>query len=147
MSYNPSLPSSASAMSLLQGVQSTTNASPSTKSLSAPWVTLPPTTNDGVSFSAPVLVRGFVSLTQQARGRIGDNNDSANYKEQAGVCVYPYGTASDLYEEVSDDELIFYRSSAATIKIVAMDEWTSAQFPGISFGGGYTRFTAMRLGS
>ena len=148
MSYSPNLSGAGLAMALLTGVQSTTNAAPSASSTNAPWLTLPPTTTDGISFSAPVLMRGFIASTTVCRTRVGDSNDAANYKEQAGYCVYPYLSATaDLYEEVSDDEVVFFRSGASsTIKPVVFDEWTSASFPGMTFGGSYTRYAAFRMG-
>jgi len=147
MSYSPGLFSGAGeAMALLTGVQSTLNGSPSAVDVDVPWLTLPPTISDGVSFSVPVLLRGVISATAQCRGRVGDDNDAANYKEQSGVCIYRYGTVDDLYEEVSDDEVGFWRSSAATIKVRVFDQWTSASYPGLSFDGTYTRYFAFRMG-
>ena len=149
MSYSPNLFGAGyrpEAMALLTGVQSTSNASPTTKDIDVPWVTLPPTTSDGVSFTSTVLMRGVVSATAQCRGRVGDDNDATNYKEQAGVCIYKFNTFDDLYEEVSDDEVGFWRDAPSTIKVRVFDQWTSSSYLGMSFDGTYTRYFAFRMG-
>lgn len=147
MSYNPSLFTfKGESMSLLTGVQSTTNASPTNASVEADWITMPPNNTSGVSFSSPVLVKGIISATANARSRVGDENDSSNYKEQAGIFILRHGSNDDLYSEVSDDEVQFYRSSSSTIKPVVFEEWTSSTYAGISFDNNYTRYIAMRIG-
>jgi hypothetical protein len=146
MSYSPLLVSSSIGMSLLTGVQAANNASPTAATQSPAWITLPPSTTDGVTFNAPVLFRGVPSALGQTRARIGDFNDQTNYKEQAAMCVYRAGTTDDLLEEVSDDELIFYRSSAAEIKIdIRLQYLSGASYPGLSFDNSETRYLAWRL--
>ena len=145
MSYSPLLHNDQS-MVLLTGVQSTTNASPTTSSVAVPWITLPPTNTDGISFDAPVLVRGVIATTNAARGRAGDYNDQGNYKEQAAVVCIRTNVNDALYAEISDDEVVFYRSSSSTIKPVAIGEWIGSGYSGMSFDSTYTRYLAMRLG-
>lgn len=147
MSYNPTLfEFRGEAMSLLTGVQSTTNASPSSTSSSVPWITLPANSSSGVYFDCPILMRGIISANLHCRSRVGDSNDTTNYKEQAGIHVNRYGSSDDLYSEVSDDEVQFYRSTSSTIKPVVIEEWTSATYAGIAFESSLTRYIAMRLG-
>ena len=147
MSYSPDLSTSIVGMSLLTGAKSTANASPTAASATPNWIDLPATAADGVSFSCPVLFRGVAAALGQTRARLGDSNDANNYKEQSALCVYRSGTTDDLLEEVSDDEMIFYRGVSSEILPSIRLQYTSGtNYPGLSFDSSETRYIAFRLG-
>lgn len=151
MSYIPELFSAAihpgNVMSLLSGYQNQYNGSPSASSSSVGWITLPPTTADGVSFSSPVLMRAMPVSSFGARSRVGDGNDPTNYKEQAGVYTYRSTTTNnELLDFSSDDECVFYRSEASEIFIQQIDGWASAFYTGARFNNAYNHAIVWRLG-
>lgn len=149
MSYSPTLFQTAAAgdtMTLLTGAQSLSNGSPTASSSSAAWITLPPTTTDGVSFSAPVLMRAVPISERHCRSRVGDANDSTNYKEQAGVYVWLSPTSShDIYEMTSDDECVFYRPEPSTILLEEIEGWVGGSGYRVEFNSAYNHSIAWRL--
>lgn len=149
MSYAPALFSSPSAnsMSLLSGAQSLSNGSPTASTANTGWITLPPTTADGVSFSAPILMRAVPVSERHCRSRVGDANDLNNYKEQAGTFVWVSGTTShDLYEHNSDDECVFYRDSPSTILLEEIEGWVGGAQYRVEFNAAYNHSLVWRLG-
>jgi hypothetical protein len=151
MSYAPDLFSAAinpgNVMSLLSGYQTQYNGSPSASSSSVGWITLPPTTADGVSFSSPVLMRAMPVSSFGARSRVGDSNDSTNYKEQAGVYTYRSTTTNnELLDFSSDDECVFYRSGPSEILIEEIQGWASSFYTGPRFNNAYNHAIVWRLG-
>ena len=150
MSYAPPLfsnPAAANSMSLLSGAQSLSNGSPTASTTTASWITLPPTNTDGVSFGSPVLMRAMPVSERYCRSRVGDANDTDNYKEQAGVyTLRAINTNDDLHEHQSDDECVFYRPSASTILLEEIDGWVGGAQYRVEFNATYNHSLVWRLG-
>ena len=149
MSFTPGLTAGEKAMILLTGVQASNNASPAAvEPAGTPWVTLPVATTSGVAFSNAILMRGTVSSTVQCMGRVGDVTNTTDYWEQCCLRIVRTGTADQIGGEISDDELCFHRNSsgaAAGIKISVIEQFTSTNYPGMSFEGTLTRYVVWRM--
>lgn len=134
-------------MSLLTGSQSGSNGSPSGSTTAAGWLTLPPTTADGISYGAPVLMRSVPVSDVAARSRIGDNNDPVNYKENAGIYTYLSTTTSNTLKEfTSDDECIFFRAAPSEILLQQLAGHVSSSYPGANFSNSFHHSMVMRVG-
>jgi len=148
MSYDPSNFSapSGNAMALLSGAQSLANGSPTASTTAAAWVTLPPTTTDGVSFSKKILMRAVPVSQNHCRSRVGDANDLTNYKEQAGVYTWLSGTTfHDLYEFSSDDECVFFRDVPSTILLEEIEGVRTGSGYEVQFSSTYNHSLVWRL--
>lgn len=149
MSYDPINFSSPSdnAMALLSGAQSLTNGSPTASTATAAWITLPPTTTDGVSFSKPILMRAVPISGNHCRSRVGDANDQNNYKEQAGLYTWLSSTTfHDLYEFSSDDECVFHRDAPSTILLEEIEGVRTGSGYEVQFDSTYNHSLVWRLG-
>lgn len=125
MSYNAGLVTS-NAFALLTGAKSQTNATPDTvEPAGTGWITVPAGATDGVAFTGAVLMRGILSSTAATKGRIGDDNDTSSYWEQACFYVPTSDANRNWTGEMSDDELCFYRSSGATINVEMLERISS----------------------
>ncbi len=146
MSYNAGISGGDTAFALLTGSKSTSNGTPDTvEPAGTSWITLPSGAADGVTFQGAVLMRGLPSSTTQCKGQIGDDG-STDYWEHACLYIPRAGATDNLTGEMSDDEVTFYRSAGATIKLVIISQITGTYYPGISFDSVYPRYCAWRMG-
>ena len=149
MSYTPGLSAGQNSTVMLTGVQATNNASPSAMEPAATsWVTLPVATTSGVAFSHSILMRGTVSSSVQCMGRVGDLTNTSNYWEDCCLRIVRTNTPDTIGGEISDDELCFHRSAAgaaAGIKIGMIEQFTSTNYPGVSFESTQTRYLVWRM--
>ena len=81
-------------------------------------------------------------------GRVGDVTNTTDYWEQCCLRIVRTGTSDTIGAEISDDELCFHRNSAgaaAGIKVAAIEQFTSVNYPGMSFEGTLTRYVVWRM--
>lgn len=149
MSYNPALSGGDNAFCFLTGITSAAqnNATPDTMEPgTTPWLTLPPAATSAMSTSAPVLFRGVPSVTANCNARFGDFYQSSAYYEQGQILVIPTNIAAGYGVERSDDELVLYRSSSATIKIQWLERLVASGVNAPNWEQTYTRYFAFRMG-
>ena len=151
MSYTPGLTGGEPSMCLLTGAQATNNASPTAvEPAGTTFISLPPTTADGITFNARGLIRGIFESTHNCMGRVGDADigKQSLYYEQANVRVIRSGTTDLIGGEISDDEFCAVRDASDVLKLILLSQYSSGSpsFYGLSFGSTYPRFCNWRMG-
>ena len=148
MSYNPALSGGDNAFCFLTGVTSAgnNNATPDTMEPgTTPWITLPPAATSAMSTTGAVLLRGVPSSSAVCQARFGDSMTGTNdLYEQGNIFVIELSPTAGYGVERSDDEMVLYRSAAASIKIQELGRITA--IPGPSWESTYPRYFAFRMG-
>ena len=152
MSYTPGLTGGEPSMCLLTGAQAVNNASPTAvEPAGTTFISLPPTTTDGMTFNTRGLIRGIFESTKQCMARVGDADVAKQslYYEQANVRVIRSGTTDLIGGEISDDEFCAVRDASDVLKLVLLAQYstppTSSDYS-LSFGSTYPRFCSWRMG-